>query len=117
MFPWPPLPATIVRVHPGWASAMNTFLAIALSAISAVAAQNAPDQPKFEVASVKRTNQGIINNSLGPGTVTLRGDTLKIFLVEAFKVKSYQTVGPSWLDEDCIEIVAKMPEGSTSDQI
>jgi uncharacterized protein (TIGR03435 family) len=96
---------------------MNTFLAIELSAISAVAAQNAPDQPKFEVASVKRTNQGIINNSLGPGTVTLRGDTLKIFLVEAFKVKSYQTVGPSWLDEDCIEIVAKMPEGSTSDQI
>jgi uncharacterized protein (TIGR03435 family) len=96
---------------------MNTFLAIALSAISAVAAQNAPDQPKFEVASVKRTNQGIINNSLGPGTVRLRGDTLKIVLVEAFKVKSYQTVGPSWLDEDCIEIVAKMPEGSTSDQI
>jgi uncharacterized protein (TIGR03435 family) len=26
-------------------------------------------------------------------------------------------VGPSWLDEDSFEIVAKMPEGSTSDQI
>ena len=96
---------------------MNTCLAIALSAISAVAAQNAPDEPKFEVASVKRTNQGIINNSLGPGTVTLSGDPLKIVLMEAFKVKSYQIVGPSWLDEDCFEIVAKMPEGSTSDQI
>jgi uncharacterized protein (TIGR03435 family) len=47
----------------------------------------------------------------------LRGDTLKIVLVEAFKVKSYQIVGPSWLDEDCLEIVAKMPEGSTNDQI
>jgi hypothetical protein len=69
------------------------------------------------VASVKRTTQGIINNSLGPGTVTLSGHPLKIVLMEAFKVKSYQIVGPSWLDEDCFEIVAKMPEGSTSDQI
>jgi hypothetical protein len=96
---------------------MNTCLALALSAISAVAAQNAPDQPIFEVASVKRTNQRIINNSLGPGTITLRGDPVKIVLMEAFKVKSYQIVGPSWLDEDCFEIIAKMPEGSTSDQI
>jgi uncharacterized protein (TIGR03435 family) len=90
---------------------------IALSAICAIAAQIAADQPKFEVASVKRTDRGIIKNSLGPGTVTLKGDPLKIVLMEAFKVKTYQIVGPSWLDEDCFEIVAKMPEGATSDQI
>jgi uncharacterized protein (TIGR03435 family) len=47
----------------------------------------------------------------------LQGDPLKIVLMEAFKVKAYQIVGPSWLDEDCFEIVAKMPEGATSDQI
>ena len=90
---------------------------IALSAICAIAAQIAADQPKFEVASVKRTERGIIKNSLGPGTVTLIGDPLKIVLMEAFKVKTYQIIGPSWLDEDCFEIVAKMPEGATSDQI
>src|SRR5664279_1179335 len=90
---------------------------IALSAICAIAALTAADQPKFEVASVKRTERGIIKNSLGPGTVTLKGDPLKIVLMEAFKVKTYQIVGPSWLDEDCFDIVAKMPEGATSDQI
>ena len=47
----------------------------------------------------------------------MKGDPLKIVLMEAFKVKLYQIVGPSWLDEDCFEIVAKMPEGATSDQI
>ena len=90
---------------------------IALSAICAIAALTAADQPKFEVASVKRMDRGIIHNSMGPGTVTLKGDPLKIVLMEAFKVKTYQIIGPSWLDEDCFEIVAKMPEGATSDQI
>src|ERR1035437_9953002 len=90
---------------------------IALSAICAITALTASDQPKFEVASVKRMDRGIIHNSMGPGTVTLKGDPLKIVLMEAFKVKSYQIEGPSWLDEDCFDIVAKMPEGATSDQI
>ena len=83
-------------------------------ALSAIAALTAADQPKFEVAPVKRTDRGSIKN---PGTVTLQGDPLKIVLMEAFQVKRYQIVGPSWLDEDCFEIVAKMPEGATSDQI
>ena len=90
---------------------------IVLSAICAITSLTAADQPKFEAASVKRIDRGIIHNSLGPGTVTLRGDPLKVTLMEAFKVKAYQIVGPSWLDEDCFDIVAKMPEGATSDQI
>ncbi|MCU1237674.1 MAG: hypothetical protein JWP63_5641 [Candidatus Solibacter sp.] len=63
-------------------------------------ATTAADQPKFEVASVKRTERGIIKNFLGPGTVTLKGDPLKIVLMEDFKVRTYQIIGPSWLDED-----------------
>lgn len=47
----------------------------------------------------------------------IEGDPLKVVLAEAFKVKNYQIAGPSWLDQDCFEIVAKMPEGATSDQI
>jgi uncharacterized protein (TIGR03435 family) len=90
---------------------------LALSAIFAAAVLIAQDQPKFETASVKRMERSIIHNSLGPGTVTLRGDPLKLVLAEAFKVKVYQIVGPAWLDEDCFEIVAKMPEGATSDQL
>ena len=89
---------------------------LALSAIFA-AILTAQDQPKFETASVKRMERSIIHNSLGPGTVILKGDPLKVVLMEAFKVKAYQVIGPSWLDEDCFEIVAKMPEGATTDQI
>ncbi|MGD0871907.1 MAG: TIGR03435 family protein [Bryobacteraceae bacterium] len=98
---------------------MNTCLAsaIALSAISAFAAQNAPDQPKFETASVKRTDQCSMENSVDPGMITLKGDPLKPILMEAFKVRMDQIVGPAWLDADCFEIVAKMPEGATRDQI
>ena len=91
--------------------------AIALSAICATAVLSGQDLPKFETASVKRMDRGIIHNSLGPGTVVLRGDPLKVVLMEAFKVKTYQIVGPSWLDEDCFEIVAKMPEGAATDRI
>ena len=98
---------------------MNTCLAsaMALCAIGATAAQNAPDPPKFEAASVKRTDQCIIDNSIGPGTVVLKGDPLKPILVEAFKVSKDQIAGPSWLDEDCFEIFGKMPEGATRDQL
>jgi uncharacterized protein (TIGR03435 family) len=89
----------------------------AAGVILASLALHAADAPKFETASVKRMPCGIINNSLGPGTVVLRGDPLSVILVEAFKVKAYQIVGPSWLDTDCFEIVAKMPEGATGDQV
>jgi uncharacterized protein (TIGR03435 family) len=85
--------------------------------LCAIAAQNGTDQPKFEEASVKRIERGIIHNVLGPGTVILRGDPLRIILAEAFNVKTYQIAGPSWLDEDCFEVVAKMPGGATSDPI
>src|SRR3954470_17338525 len=90
---------------------------VPMSAIFAAAILTGQDQPKFETASVERMERSIIHNSLGPGTVTFRGDPLRIVLAEAFQVKGYQITGPSWLDDDCFEIVAKMPEGATSDQI
>jgi uncharacterized protein (TIGR03435 family) len=98
---------------------MTTALAsaMALCAIGVFAAQNAADQPKFEVASVKRTDQCAFDNSVGPGTVVLKGDPLKPILVEAFKVSKDQIVGPSWLDEDCFEIFGKAPDGAAKDQV
>lgn len=72
--------------------------------------------PKFEVASVKRADRCGMGSSLDPGTIALHGVPLKAVLMEAFKVKMDQIVGPSWLDEDCFEIVAKMPEGAIMDQ-
>ena len=53
---------------------MNSCLAsaialIALSIISAFASQNAPDQPKFEVASVKRAERCDFKTSIDPGVM------------------------------------------------
>ena len=96
---------------------MKIFFA-SLIALSALAAQNATNQPKFEVASVKRTDACFGGrSSIDPGSVTLRGVPLKAVLMEAFNVKMEQIEGPSWLETDCFEISAKIPEGATRDQL
>ncbi len=75
------------------------------------------EQPKFEAASVKRTERCAFQNSVDPGMIALHGDSLKVVLMEAFAVKMDQIVGPSWLDSDCFAIDAKVPQGATKDQI
>jgi uncharacterized protein (TIGR03435 family) len=57
------------------------------------------------------------NPSIDPGSVTLKGVPLKAVLMEAFKVQMDRIEGPSWLDADCFEISAKIPEGATRDQL
>jgi uncharacterized protein (TIGR03435 family) len=37
--------------------------------------------------------------------------------MEAFKVRFDQIVGPSWLETDCFDIVAKIPHGGSLDQL
>jgi len=58
-----------------------------------------------------------MENTFDPGVIGLHGDPLNIVLMEAFKVKADQIIGPSWLDTDCFTINAKMPEGATKDQL
>ena len=79
--------------------------------------QNAPIQPKFEVASVKPSDQCFGQNSIDSGSVALRGLPLKAILMEAFKVKMDQIEGPSWLETNCFDISGKIPDGATSDQL
>src|ERR1035441_3066108 len=88
-----------------------------LAAVYALAAQSATNQPKFEVASVKSTSQCFSgSNSLDPGLVILKGVPLKAVLMEAFKLPMNRIEGPSWLETNCFEISAKMPDGAASDQ-
>ncbi len=98
---------------------MTTGLALtaALFAISVSAAQNAQEQSKFEVASVRGAERCDFKVSIDPGFVTLKGLPLKVIMMEAFKVKLDDIEGPSWLESDCFEISAKMPEGATRDQV
>jgi uncharacterized protein (TIGR03435 family) len=90
---------------------------VAVTATCIANAQNAPVQPKFEVASVKRTAQCGGSNSIDPGSVAFRGVPLKGVLMEAFKVKMEQIEGPYWLITDCFDISAKIPADATREQL
>jgi uncharacterized protein (TIGR03435 family) len=93
------------------------ILVFAVSALFLGGQSRGADDTKFEVASVKRTDQCSLNKSIDPGRVVLDGFPLNIVIAEAFSVKMDQVVGPSWLDKDCFMINAKIPEGVTKDQI
>ena len=90
---------------------------LVLSVAFAAHGQNTSAQPKFEVASVKRTERFGGGSSIGPGSVSLRGVPLKAVLMEAFGVKMEQIEGPSWLETDFFDISAKIPDGAARDQV
>ena len=76
----------------------------------------AQDRARFEVASVKTASECSYENKLGPGEVVLSVPLTPI-LITAFKVSKDHIIGPSWLESDCFQIVAKVPEGSKPDQL
>ena len=99
---------TPLKILPVFLIAFPAFLANA---------QSATLQPKFEVASVKRAERCQFDTSLDPGALALRGVPLSVVLMQAFQVRMDQIEGPSWLATDCFEISAKIPEGSTREQL
>jgi uncharacterized protein (TIGR03435 family) len=100
--------------------------------VAAAFGQTASDLNKlnFEVASVKKAappqfgrGQVIAFGRRGgpgtadPGQITWSGATLKMLLTDAYDVKPYQVTGPSWLDSERYDIVAKVPPGTTKEQV
>jgi uncharacterized protein (TIGR03435 family) len=83
----------------------------------------------FEVASVKpapvpANGQGVYFGPArgGPGTpdpgqITWSYANLKAILLTAYDAKNYQINGPSWLDTERYHIIAKVPAGSTKEQV
>ncbi len=99
---------------------MKSLARILLAAVacSVVLAQ----QPEFEVASIKPAapqSDGNIRVMMGgdPGRVNYANVTLKNVLARAYDVKSYQITGPSWLDSERYDIVAKVPDGAPKEQL
>ena len=103
----------------GEGAPVKTFLLtlVPVAAVCIANAQNTRPQPAFEVASVKRSDQCFGRNSIDPGSVSLRGAPLKAVLMEAFQIKMDQIEGPSWLEAECFDISAKIPDGITGDQV
>jgi len=87
-------------------------------------AQEEQARPTFEVASVKpaepgRRGPGPLRG--GPGTNSpgeLSGaSTLKNLLMRAYGLKSYQVIGPSWMESARYEIAAKVPPGTSAEKM
>jgi uncharacterized protein (TIGR03435 family) len=95
----------------------SLMLLIAVSATYYASAQNAPVQARFEVASVKRADQCSLGRTINPRSVTLTGMPLKPLLMQAFNVKLEQIEGPAWLESECFDISARIPDGGSLDQL
>ncbi len=87
-----------------------------LAILSALAL--AQTKPAFEVASIKLAT----SNVTAPPSADLRqvrytGFRLRDIFQDAYRVKRYQISGPDWLETQRYDIVARLPEGATQDQI
>jgi len=108
-------------------SASIAVFACATVFSQAAAFGQAAENLTFDVASVKPTAHPAPDGMLlishgGPGTpdpgqITWGNVTLKQLLTTAYDVRPYQVSGPGWLDTERYDIIAKVPEGATKEQV
>jgi uncharacterized protein (TIGR03435 family) len=62
--------------------------------------------------------QGSVDGGPGthaPGRIRFTDMPLRVLIMRAYGVQSFQVSGPSWMDSQRFDIVAKVPEGATRD--
>src|SRR5689334_24169875 len=103
---------------------MKVISAVAclIAAASSVAYAQPPATPAFEVASIKPAPPPSGNNLMvrmggDPGRIDYANVSLKDVIRLAYRVKNYQIAGPDWLESARFNIVAKLPEGSSREQV
>jgi uncharacterized protein (TIGR03435 family) len=85
-------------------------------------AQQASEEPRFEVASIRPSdpnpeNPMAIGMSADGAMVTYTNITLLDCIRGAYRVRDFQIVGPDWMTKARFEISAKLPAGAYADQI
>jgi uncharacterized protein (TIGR03435 family) len=101
----------------------SPYLALCLALSPLVAySQTAPAPLAFEVVSVKAapppTGVGIrVSVGQDKGRLTMSNVTLRSVLTQAYKVKEQQLIAPDWMENTRFDIVAKLPEGATKEQV
>lgn len=72
----------------------------------------------FEVASVKAAGSECRGkSSFDSQQVRYSNFSLKGLIRDAYRVELFQIDAPGWLGDQCYEVVAKLPEGATKEQI
>jgi uncharacterized protein (TIGR03435 family) len=83
---------------------------------------------EFEVASIKPSvmpgGRGMIRiggrggpGSADPSRATYNFSSLRDLLMDAYSMKRHQIAGPDWLDAQRFDVVAKVPDGATKEQV
>jgi uncharacterized protein (TIGR03435 family) len=105
---------------------MHTIRCVLLTFLCsfAVFSQSPTPRPEFDVASVKPSVESAnamanVNRGLhiDGAMVSFNGMPLKWYIHYAYTVKESQVSGPDWLNSERVDIVAKLPDGATREQI
>jgi uncharacterized protein (TIGR03435 family) len=104
------------------------MIRVVASVVLCAAAFGQAPRPAFEVASVRPSGppgqgpqiRGLLQG--GPGTndpdrITYMGATQQMLIRQAYGVDFDQIQGPGWLSDARFDIAAKLPPGSTKDQL
>lgn len=79
--------------------------------------------PSFEVASVKPVGAGRLGGFVGgpgssdPERIAFEAATMEVLLQSAFDLVPYQITGPSWIKTERYAVTAKLPPGTTREQL
>ena len=105
----------------------NRLLASSLSSWRAAMAQAPAAKPQFEVATIKPAaplNPAMVASGklhVGMNVDAARVDigflSLNDLILLAYKVKQHQLIAPDWAKNQRFDILAKMPEGATKEQV
>jgi uncharacterized protein (TIGR03435 family) len=84
-------------------------------------------KPQFEVATIKpapplnpamaASGKMHIGMNVDAARVDIGYLSLNDLIMVAYKVKQHQVVGPDWMKNERFDILAKMPEGATKEQV
>src|SRR3954469_23087092 len=105
----------------------NRFLTLLAIAAGAAMAQAPAAKPQFEVATIKPApplNPAMIaagkmhvGMKTDAGRVDIGFMSLNDLIIAAYKVKQHQIAGPDWMKTERFDILAKLPEGATKEQV
>jgi uncharacterized protein (TIGR03435 family) len=73
----------------------------------------------FEGATIKPSDMTAESGQMArdPRMVALSHVSLQNLMAQAYLIRNFQISGPDWLDTDRFDIVAKLPDGATRDQL
>jgi hypothetical protein len=101
--------------------------AAVLLCVSIALGQEPNPKLTFEVASIKRAAaqamarmRGSVNG--GPGTpdrgrIRFIDMPLRVLIMRAYDVQSFQVSGPAWMDSQRFDVIANVPDGATKEDV